>query len=106
MARELVHYGIHLGLPVLVAFLAYPSKKWFVLAILLAGMAIDLDHLLASPVFDPNRCSIGFHPLHSYPAIAGYLLLLCFRKTRLVALGLVIHILADGADCLLLTLES
>ena len=106
MTRELVHYGLHLGLPVLVAFLAYPDRKWFALAVMLAGMAIDLDHLLADPVFDPDRCSVGFHPLHSYPAVAGYLLLLFFRKTRLLALGLVIHILADGADCLLLALES
>ena len=105
MTRELVHYGLHLGLPVLVAILAYPDRKWFALAVMLAGMAIDLDHLLADPVFDPDRCSIGFHPLHSYPAAAGYLVLLFFKKTRLLALGLVIHILADGADCLLLALD-
>jgi hypothetical protein len=34
---------------------------------------VDLDHLLADPIYDPNRCSIGFHPLHSYPAIVIYL---------------------------------
>ena len=62
-------------------------------------MLIDLDHLLANPIFDPNRCSINFHPLHSYYAIIGYVLLTLFKKTRIIGLGLLIHILADYADC-------
>ena len=65
-------------------------------------MLIDLDHLLASPIFSANRCSINFHPLHSYYAIAVYVALLIPKKTRLVGLGLVIHILADTADCWLM----
>ena len=28
---------------------------------MLTTMLIDLDHLLANPVFDPDRCSINFH---------------------------------------------
>jgi len=66
---------------------------------MLSGLWIDLDHLLANPIFDPNRCSINFHPLHSYIAIAVYFLLLFPKKTRLIGLGLVIHILADTIDC-------
>ena len=65
-------------------------------------MFIDLDHLLAIPVFDPERCSINFHPLHSYIAIAVYFLLLMPKKTRVLGLGLCIHILADWVDCLLM----
>ena len=72
--------------------------------ILLSGMLIDLDHLLAEPLFDPMRCSLGFHPLHSYLAISGYAVLLLFRKTRILGLALLIHILADATDCLLLRL--
>ncbi len=106
MGREWIHYGIHLGLPILVAFFFYPKKPWFALMVLLAALAIDADHLLAHPVFDPNRCSIGYHPLHSYPAIAGYLGLALWRKTRLAGIGLLIHILADSADCGLLLLQS
>ena len=64
-------------------------------------MLIDLDHLLATPIFSPNRCSINFHPLHSYYAIAIYFMLLIPKKTRLIGLGLVIHILADTVDCCL-----
>lgn len=62
-------------------------------------MLIDLDHLLANPIFDPNRCSINFHPLHTYYALAVYILLTLFKKTRLIGLGLVIHIIADIVDC-------
>ncbi len=40
-------------------------------------MLVDIDHLLATPVYDPNRCSIGFHPLHGFYPIALYVLL-CF----------------------------
>ncbi|PLB18470.1 MAG: putative transmembrane protein [Flavobacteriaceae bacterium FS1-H7996/R] len=66
---------------------------------MILGMFIDLDHLLANPIFDPNRCSINFHPLHSYYAIGVYLLLFIPKKTRLIGLGLVIHIFADLVDC-------
>ncbi len=102
MFREIVHYGIHFGLPVLLAFGWFTGRSWKVLWLLWAGILIDLDHLAANPVFDPNRCSIGFHPLHSWPAIALYLILLAYPRTRLVGLALCIHILADAADCLFL----
>ena len=104
MGRELLHYGIHLLLPLIIGVLAYPGRRLKAVLILLSGLLIDLDHLLADPIFDPGRCSIGFHPLHSYPAIAAYLLLLFYGKTRIFGLALVIHILADAADCGLLAL--
>lgn len=66
---------------------------------MLTGLWIDIDHLLANPIFDPNRCSINFHPLHSYYAIAVYVVLSIVKKTRLIGLGLVLHILADVIDC-------
>ncbi len=68
-------------------------------------MVIDLDHLLADPVYDPERCGIGFHPLHSYPAILIYLAMTAIPKVRLVACGLVIHMVLDGIDCIWLALE-
>ncbi len=67
--------------------------------IMLSGLWIDLDHFLADPIFDPGRCSINFHPLHSYYAIIIYVTLSLFKKTRLLGLGLVIHIIADTLDC-------
>lgn len=62
-------------------------------------MLVDLDHLLADPIFDPNRCSINFHPLHTYWAMMIYVIMLFFRKTRIVAIGLLMHMLTDSIDC-------
>ena len=64
-----------------------------------AVMVIDLDHLLATPIFDPVRCSIEFHPLHSYYAIGVYFILSFILKTRIIGIGLLIHILIDLSDC-------
>lgn len=99
MLQSVIHYFLHLVFPGLIAWL-FCRPQWLkAYALLLLTMAVDLDHLLAVPVFDPCRCSVGFHPLHSYPAIAVYVLLLFPRKTRIVALGLVLHMLTDGLDC-------
>jgi hypothetical protein len=62
-------------------------------------MVIDLDHLLADPIYDPSRCSIGFHPLHTVWAIGAYIIMLYPQRTRIVAIGLLIHIVLDGIDC-------
>jgi len=75
-------------------------KTW---AIMLLTMVIDLDHLLAQPIFDANRCSINFHPLHTYYALGIYILLLVPKKTRIVAIGLCLHFLIDVVDCLLIS---
>jgi hypothetical protein len=69
---------------------------------MIACILIDVDHLLANPVFDATRCSINFHPLHSYYAIAIYIILLLPKKTRILGLGLIIHIVADSIDCVLM----
>lgn len=66
---------------------------------MIATMIVDLDHLLANPIYDPNRCSIGFHPLHSYLALGIYFALLFIPRLRLIAIGLVIHMTLDYADC-------
>ena len=69
--------------------------------IFIATMLVDLDHLLAEPIYDPNRCSINFHPLHTYWAMGVYVLLLFLRKPfRLIGLGLLMHMLADWVDCM------
>lgn len=71
-----------------------------------ASMLVDLDHLLADPIYDPNRCGIGCHPLHTYPAIAAYVVLLLPGKSRLLALGLLIHTALDALDCVSGTLHT
>ena len=66
---------------------------------MLATMLVDLDHLIADPIYDPNRCGIGFHPLHTAPAIAVYVVLAALPPTRLVGVGLVVHMALDLVDC-------
>ena len=102
MYRHFVHYGIHFLVPILIAFLFFKENRLKVVLLLLAGIIIDVDHFLADPLFDPNRCSIGFHPLHSYWAILVYSILPFFSKTRVIGLALIIHIIADVVDCLLI----
>lgn len=67
---------------------------------MMATMLVDLDHLLANPIYDSNRCSIGFHPLHQPVMIVIYIGLAVFPKTRLIGLGLLTHMALDGLDCL------
>lgn len=96
----LVHYGLHLVAPAFVARRFFGERWKQVYLIFLATMAVDLDHLLAEPIFDPGRCSIGFHPLHSLEAIGVYVVLLFFQKTRVPAIGLLMHMATDWQDCL------
>ena len=102
MLQFSVHYGLHFVMPLCIALVCYKSNWKRVYVILLATMLIDLDHLLATPIFDPNRCSIGFHLLHTYWAAAVYVVLLFFKKTRIVGIGLTLHLIADALDCFLM----
>lgn len=100
--RSVLHLVIHALVPLLAAVLFFRKewkRDWL---IMVATMIVDLDHLLADPIYDPGRCSIGFHPLHTYPAIAAYVLLTFPRTTRLLGLGLVIHMALDAVDCWLM----
>ena len=97
--KFILHYSLHFIFPLFIAFLFF-RKHWLtVYFIFLATMLVDFDHLLASPIYDPERCSINFHPLHGYMAIGFYALGLFFTKTRMVAIGLLMHIVTDSIDC-------
>ena len=85
-------------------------------------MLVDLDHLLANPIYDASRCSIGFHPLHQIMPIFFYFLL-CFspyityfslfeflnhlkiklQQLQYIGIGLIIHMMLDSIDCQLNT---
>ncbi len=106
MLRIFLHYGIHLIVPIFVALYFFKEQSVKIAIILLLGILIDVDHLLATPIFDPNRCSINFHPLHSYWAIFIYTSFLFFKKTRILGIALMIHILADTVDCGMLFLQA
>jgi hypothetical protein len=95
----MLHILLHFIAPAIIVVLAF-RRDWKRAYLLMVGtMLVDLDHLLANPVYDPQRCSIGFHPLHSFWAIAIYGVLCFPRKTRYVGIGLLIHMALDSLDC-------
>lgn len=100
--RIVIHYSLHIFFPGVLAFIFFRNEWRSAWLIMLGTMLIDLDHLFANPIFDSTRCSIGFHPLHSYYAIIIYMLMLCIPniKVRIIALGLLFHMLTDFQDCL------
>jgi hypothetical protein len=114
----MLHGLLHLLAPALVAVAFYRPRSAQAALIMLATAAVDLDHLLAKPTYDPERCSIGFHPLHSWPALAIYLGLFALpvlarkrleptgsgpaqRIMHLTGLGLLLHMVLDWGDCIL-----
>ena len=102
MESTILHVILHFFLPLAVAKAVWREKWIRPFLIMAITIAVDLDHLLADPIFDPTRCSINKHPLHSWPAIVVYLLCLLSPNSRILALGLLIHMALDGTDCLLL----
>ncbi|HRN56242.1 MAG TPA: DUF6122 family protein [Agriterribacter sp.] len=101
MIQQIIHYGCHFIVPAGIALLLYRQYWLKAYLVLLLTLLVDMDHLLATPVYTACRCSIGFHLLHSYPAIAVYVILLFFKPVRLIAIGLVWHMATDYIDCLL-----
>lgn len=113
----MLHIASHFLVPILLAFTAYRSR-WRQAALLMAAtMVVDADHLLAVPIYEPARCSINFHPLHSTVAIALYAAAfaapLLIPKhgidpgiqrrawpVHIVGLGLLIHMALDWTECL------
>ncbi len=98
--QQVIHYFLHLIFPGLIAYFFFKKNWKRAYVIMLLTILVDLDHLLAKPIFDPCRCSIGFHPLHSYAAIGLYLILLLHPKSRIAAIGLLTHMATDSIDCL------
>jgi len=97
--RPVIHLLLHALVPLAIALFFFRNRWRNAWLWMLAGWLIDLDHLWADPIYVADRCSIGFHLLHRPPAIAFYALLLLPRRTRLLAIGLLVHIGLDAADC-------
>ncbi|PRP66365.1 DUF6122 family protein [Nonlabens agnitus] len=99
--QTFVHYFLHFGAPLVIAHVFFRSQWKKAFLILLATMIVDLDHLLADPIFQADRCSINFHLLHTYYAMILYVVLLFFKgPLRLIGIGLLFHMLTDTIDCL------
>ena len=99
--RHVIHYGFHLVAPFAIAWVLWKQQWRQAGLIMVATMLIDLDHLFADPIFDPNRCSINFHPLHTGWAAGAYALLLAVPswKWRAIAVGCFWHLATDAIDC-------
>jgi hypothetical protein len=99
----LLHYSLHFLYPLFVAYVFYKTNWKKTYGILIATMLVDIDHLLATPIFDAHRCSISFHALHSFYVIPIYILLLFLPKNwSLIGLGLCMHMMTDAIDCMLM----
>lgn len=102
----IIDVALHLSVPAVVARYGFQHHRFRVWLILSAAMIIDLDHLLADPIYDPNRCGVGFHPLHSYPAVILYVTMLWMPEVRIAAIGLLIHIGVDLTGCVRIALSG
>lgn len=101
MLKFTIHYSLHFIAPLFIAFFFFRKNWKKVYLIFLCSMLVDIDHLLANPIFEENRCSINFHPLHSYIAICFYAVGLFFKKVRILCVALLFHMLTDFIDCYL-----
>lgn len=123
----MIHVILHFVIPFLVAITFYRQAWRHSWLVLISTMLVDADHLLADPIYDPTRCSIGFHPLHTAMPIATYALLFALplliwqwnrlspkgpgkpdrwnrpivKNLHLIGLGLIIHMVLDWTDCIL-----
>ena len=95
----MLHISYHFIVPALLVAVFYRSQWKKTYLILVSTILVDLDHLIADPIYDPTRCSIGFHPLHRMLPIAVYIGMCFIPKTRLIGIGLVIHMALDSLDC-------
>lgn len=95
----MIHILLHFLVPALIVGIFFFRQWKSAYTLMMATMLVDIDHLLASPIYDPNRCSIGFHPLHEPWLMLMYLALCFVPKARLIGLGLVVHMLLDSLDC-------
>ncbi len=100
MIHAIIHLGLHILVPLGVAWFFFRDRWLKAWLIMMLAMLIDLDHLFADPIYDPNRCSINYHPLHTYPAIGIYILVTAIPRLRILGLGFLIHMVLDGIDCI------
>jgi len=105
--QTFIHYFSHFGVIFFIAIIFFRDNWKKAYLIMLATMLVDIDHLMARPIFEANRCGIGFHPFHSFYAIPFYVILLFFRGTpRIIGVGLLFHMVTDFNDCIFMFIQS
>ena len=103
LLQPILHYGGHWLVPFLIAQAIWPAN-WLRAGLVIASAnLIDLDHLLADPIFNPDRCSTGFHLLHGWQAALGFAALLLVPRwwVRAFGIGTLWHLAVDYGDCLM-----
>jgi len=95
----MLHIALHFVFPAILTSVFF-RKSWKIsYCLMIATMLVDIDHIFATPLYDPARCSIGFHPLHQLWLIVVYGTLSFIPKTRIVGIGLSVHMALDAVDC-------
>ncbi|MDC1436227.1 DUF6122 family protein [Gammaproteobacteria bacterium] len=95
----MLHIALHFLAPALATGIFFRKRWKQAYFIMISTMLVDLDHLIANPIYDPGRCSMGFHALHQPFLVILYIALCFVPKTRLIGLGLCIHMFLDSIDC-------
>ena len=105
LLQSFLHYGGHWIAPFLIAAIIWRGDWMRAGLVFAAANLIDLDHLLADPIFDPNRCSIGFHILHDWGAALAYFVMLVIPRwwARAFGVGALWHLAVDYGDCVMQT---
>jgi len=106
MPNTIIHLLSNLLLIGIIFFIfKYVIKKKFnyqlPLLLMISSNVIDIDHLLATPIYDSLRCSINFHPLHSWYTFPLYFIGVFFKKFRFLFIGIIMHLILDYIDCLI-----
>ena len=99
-AQKITHLAGHTLLPIAISYAGYGSLWKSSAKIMIASNLVDVDHLLAKPIYNPNRCSIESHPLHSLPMIGLYSAMLLNEETQEWGVGLLTHMAVDYVDCI------
>ena len=96
---RMVHIALHFLVPALVVGVFFRDRWRAAYLAMIATMLVDIDHALADPIYDPGRCSIGFHPLHEPWLFVVYGAMCFVPGTRFLGIGLLIHMGLDAVDC-------
>ena len=99
-SQKIIHLTGHTLLPIAISYAGYGSSWKSVAKIMIASNLVDADHLLAKPIYNPDRCSIESHPLHSLPMIGLYSAMLFNAQTEELGVGLLTHMAVDYVDCI------
>ena len=104
--QPILHYGGHWLFPFAIGVLIWRERWWQAGLVIASANLIDFDHLLADPIFDRNRCSIGFHLLHGWAAALGFVAILAIPRwwVRAFGVGALWHLAVDYGDCLMQTI--